>query len=87
MPRMLEETGAREDGIFKRDIYSGLNWSTVPSILVENGYMSNPDEDVRLNDPDYQQKLMFGLTKGIADYFERDLFPIEGGETDEDTLD
>ncbi|MCQ2437060.1 MAG: N-acetylmuramoyl-L-alanine amidase [Clostridia bacterium] len=71
LPRMTEATGARADGIFRRDTYTGLNWSTVPCILVETGYMSNPEEDVKLNDPAYQALLVEGIVAGICDYFER----------------
>lgn len=71
LPAMTAATGARADGIFKRDTYTGLNWSTVPCILVEMGYMSNPEEDVKLNDPEYQQKLVQGMVDGICAYFER----------------
>ncbi len=81
LPAMVAATGARKDGIFKRDIYSGLNWSEVPSILVETGYMSNPDEDEKLNDPAYQRLLCNGMAQGVADYFEREL-PEDWSETD-----
>jgi ATP synthase F0 subunit b len=57
MPAMCAATGAPEYGIYQFDTYTGLNWSTVPCILVECGFMSNPDEDVLLNTPEYQQKL------------------------------
>ena len=66
LPAMTAATGARADGIFRRDTYTGLNWSTVPCILVEMGYMSNPEEDVKLNDPDYQQKLVQGMVGGVC---------------------
>lgn len=66
LPAMIEATGARNCGIFKRDTYTGLNWSTVPCILVEMGYMTNPDEDLRLADPEYQQKLVDGMVEGIC---------------------
>jgi N-acetylmuramoyl-L-alanine amidase len=69
--RMVEETGANEDGVFRRDTYSGLNWSTVPNILVEMGYMTNEKEDRLLSDPEYQQKLIDGMVKGVADCFGR----------------
>lgn len=62
---MGEATGTRTESIHVRDNYSGLNWSTVPSILVEMGYMSNPDEDKALNDPDYQAKLVEGMVQGM----------------------
>ena len=73
LPAMAEATGARAMGIYQRDTYSGLNWSEVPSILVEMGFMSNPEEDKLLNDPDYQQLLVNGMVRGIADYMGRAL--------------
>lgn len=68
LPAMVNATGARSCGIFKRDTYTGLNWSEVPCILVEMGYMSNPGEDLLLADADYQQKLVDGMAQGIIDY-------------------
>ena len=73
LPAMLEATGAEESGIFANDTYTGLNWSEVPCILVEMGYMSNPEEDELLSDPEYQNLLVQGMIQGIADYFERGL--------------
>jgi len=69
LPAMTAATGARADGIFRRDIYTGLNWSQVPCILVEMGYMSNPEEDVKLSDPGYQRKLVEGMTEGLCSWF------------------
>lgn len=69
LPAMTEATGARADGIFRRDTYTGLNWSEVPCILVEMGYMSNAEEDLKLNDPEYQQKLVQGMVDGICAWF------------------
>lgn len=42
--------------------------STVPSVLVECGYMSNPDEYALFADPthEYEKTLMTGLTEGIV---------------------
>ena len=68
LPRVCEATGASNNGIVSNDNYTGQNWSTVPCIMVECGFMSNPDEDRLLNDEDYQWKLAAGLTDGIIDY-------------------
>lgn len=65
---MSETTGAKKAGVFKRNTYTGLNWSTVPSVIVEMGYMTNPDEDVKLNSADYQEKLVIGALNGILEY-------------------
>ena len=71
MPELIAATGARDHGIHKRDTYTGQNWSTVPCVMVEMGYMSNPDEDVKLNDPEYQDQLVQGMVDGICAYFNR----------------
>ncbi|MEA4899466.1 N-acetylmuramoyl-L-alanine amidase [Bacillota bacterium Meth-B3] len=68
---MVEATGAKKRGVTHNDSYTGLNWSEVPSILVEMGFMSNPAEDVLLSDPEYQDKLVSGMVEGIAEYFGR----------------
>ncbi|MBQ4086074.1 MAG: N-acetylmuramoyl-L-alanine amidase [Clostridia bacterium] len=70
---MVSETGAEKDGVFRRDTYSGLNWSEVPSMIVEMGFMTNLEEDMRLQDPEYQQKLVSGMVKGIAKYYSREI--------------
>ena len=41
----------------------------IPSILVETAFISNPDEEQKLRDPDYQAKLVDALDAGIHDYF------------------
>ena len=68
---MVEATGAKRRGVYLRDTYTMNNWSTVPCILVECGFMSNPEEDEKLNDPAYQELLAQGMVEGIARYFER----------------
>jgi len=41
----------------------------VPSILVETGFISNPAEEKRLQDPAWQKKMARAITDGIGDYF------------------
>ena len=65
---MSARTGAKAQGVYKRDTYTGLNWSTVPSVLVEMGYMTNAEEDKKLNDPAYQELLALGIADGLMDY-------------------
>ena len=68
---MVEATGAKKRGVFLRDTYTMNNWSTVPCILVECGFMTNREEDEKLNDPAYQDLLAQGIVEGVAAYFER----------------
>ena len=68
---LVAETNAPKLGVKKSDKYTGLNWSTVPSMLLELGYMSNPTEDRLLNTPEYQDKLASGMVSGICTYMNR----------------
>ena len=68
---MLKETNAQDRGVAHSDDYSGLNWSEVPSVLVEMGFLTNPEEEALLISGEYQDKLVKGMVEGIADYFSR----------------
>lgn len=51
--------------------FAVLKAPDIPSILVETGFISNPDEESKLRDDDYQSKLADALMSGIKRYFER----------------
>ncbi len=57
-------TGAVDRGIKQRGDLTGFNWSEVPSVLVECGFLSNPVEDRLLASPHYQDKLARGIADG-----------------------
>lgn len=65
LEEMTATTGAQNRGVHKSDSYTGDNWSEVPCVLVEMGYESNPDEDVKLNDGAYQDKLIEGYVNAL----------------------
>ena len=69
LDEMCEATGAKKRGIIKRDDLSGTNWAKMPVILIEAGFMTNKAEDKKLQDPEYQAKLVQGIVKGIEEYF------------------
>ena len=49
--------------------FAVLKSPDIPSILVETAFISNPDEERRLNDGDYQDKLVNSIFVGIKQYF------------------
>jgi N-acetylmuramoyl-L-alanine amidase len=49
--------------------FAVLKAPDIPSILVETAFISNPEEEKRLNDEEYQDKLARAILEGIRDYF------------------
>ena len=51
--------------------FAVLKSPDVPSVLVETGYISNPDEARRLHSPAYQEKIATALFEGVRAYMEQ----------------
>ncbi len=49
--------------------FAVLKAPDIPSILVETAFISNPDEESRLNDSGYQDKMAAAMVAGIRQYF------------------
>jgi N-acetylmuramoyl-L-alanine amidase len=49
--------------------FAVLKAPDVPSILVETAFISNPEEEQQLREPDYQAQLVEALATGIRRYF------------------
>lgn len=60
----VSATGALSRGMVARSDITGFNYSKVPVVLVECGFLSNPVEDKLLASPHYQDKLAEGMVSG-----------------------
>ena len=49
--------------------FAVLKAPDVPSILIETAFISNPEEEARLNDVEYQEQIASAILKGIRSYF------------------
>ncbi|MFZ1767538.1 MAG: N-acetylmuramoyl-L-alanine amidase [Candidatus Nitrotoga sp.] len=49
--------------------FAVLKSPDIPSILIETAFISNPSEELRLNDKDYQEKMARAILSGIKSYF------------------
>ena len=62
----VRATGAADRGLVKRTDLTGFNWSNVPAVLVETGFLSNPTDSRLLHTPSYQQRVARGLANGVT---------------------
>lgn len=67
--KMRENQQVKVNGIKFRDDLSGFNWSKVPGVLLELGFMSNHEEDKKLSDPQYVNSLLQSVTDSIDEYW------------------
>lgn len=51
--------------------FAVLKAPDIPSILIETAFISNPEEEKRLNDPSHQDKLVDAIISGIKVYFDK----------------
>lgn len=43
----------------------------IPSLLIETGFLSNPYEEIQLNQPNYQKQIAYAIYMGIKTYYEK----------------
>ena len=65
---LLAETGARDAGLLQAT-FAVLRETAKPAVLLELGYMDNPEENQRIRSEQYQDKLVEGIIKGIQKYY------------------
>jgi len=65
----IGQVGKLHKGSVEQASFAVLKAPDIPSILVETAFISNPEEEAKLRDPAYQDKLVDALVLGIRRYF------------------
>lgn len=67
----IGKVGKLHKGAVEQAGFAVLKAPDIPSILVESAFISNPEEEKKLRDPDYRRQLVDALAAGIQRYFAR----------------
>ena len=65
---LINATGAQNQGV-KRRTFAVLRETTAPAVLLELGFLSNPQEAARLTTSAYQETLANAIVAGIKRYY------------------
>ena len=65
----MGSVGKLHKGSVEQAGFAVLKAPDIPSILVESAFISNPEEEAKLRDPEYQAQLVLALAVGIQRYF------------------
>jgi N-acetylmuramoyl-L-alanine amidase len=64
---LIPLAGTQDDGVVKSNLYVTKH-TTMPAVLVETGFISNPGDVRLLGDPDFLQNVAAGIAAGVKAY-------------------
>lgn len=65
----LRHINTLHKGQVEQASFAVLKAPDIPSILIETAFISNPEEEKRLNDEDYQERMAAAILQGLRRYF------------------
>lgn len=65
--RMLPLLSTKDDGVIKNRFYV-IAHTTMPAVLIETAFLSNPNDAELLRSTDFLQRIAQGIAEGVRDY-------------------
>jgi len=65
--QIINLTGARDRGV-RTARFHVIRRTSMPSILVETGFVTNPNESANLNNPSYQDRMASAIARGVDQF-------------------
>ena len=67
----IGDVGKLHKGRVEQASFAVLKAPDIPSVLVETAFISNPEEEAKLNTPEFQHKMADAIMQGILRYFSK----------------
>ena len=67
-----EATDMPKRSIIETDSMTGLNWSEVPSTIIEMGFLSNQTDDLLMNTPAFHTSAAIGIANGLDAFLRKE---------------
>jgi N-acetylmuramoyl-L-alanine amidase len=68
---MLDRLDLADRGIFKRTDIVVLRETSMPAVMAEIGYITNPEDEKKLMNPEFRQQAAQALYNGLIEYLSR----------------
>ncbi len=66
---VCSETGAYNRGTVSRSDLTGFNFSKIPTVFIELGFMTNPEEAALLETGEYQDEIVDGIAQSLCSWY------------------
>ena len=70
LDEFCSKTGIFKQNVREMDDMTGTNWSQVPTVIVEMGFLSNVSDDRLMATEYFRQEAAIGIANGVDAYFE-----------------
>ena len=75
-------TGMGNQGVQANNTMTGMNWSKIPVMILEMGYMTNESDDRNMADSAFRQQMVKGIADGVDRYYSK--YPSAAAGTGDD---
>ena len=72
------KTGMASQGLAYTNTMTGINWSEIPVMILEMGYMTNEQDDNQMANAEFRDLMVQGIADGVDQWYAANPSPSEG---------
>ena len=79
--RLIAALGTKDDGVRKENFYV-IHHTTMPAILIETAFISNPSDAALMRSPEFLQRIAIAIADGVSDFSKLPQAAVQSGDED-----